>query len=276
MNPNRSALSRREFLAAAASGSLALAAAAQLAQAARAASPEQRPVRRRMIFIPGARPTLGTERADIHALAEQHQFHPSWFANETPSREVALRPYYIDEYPTTNADFVEFCHAARYDWPSLHGIEKRLAELGSQPVTGVNVADARAYATWLGRRLPTEWEWEYAARGPQGLLYPWGNTWNPRLCNSNDGGTPGGRGPTAVDAYPDGASPFGVKDLVGNVCEWTSSRYGSGDTAVVRGGFWKQHESYRFRAACRLMSQLSGNRTYYVGFRCALDGRSGG
>src|SRR5262249_43364955 len=160
------------------------------------------------------------ERSDIRALADQYQFHPTWLANETPSREVVLKSYYIDEYPVTNADFVEFCRATRHPWPLVTHVTKNLQSLGQLPVTTVHVEDARAYAAWLGRRLPTEWEWEYAARGPDLLVYPWGNAWTPRCCNSNEAGIPGGRGPTAVDAYPEGASAFGVKDMVGNVCEW--------------------------------------------------------
>ena len=89
-----------------------------------------------------------------------------------------------------------------------------------KPVTWVSLEDARAYAAWAGKRLPHEWEWQYAAQGADGRLYPWGNEWDADAVPAPDHGRTM-RGPDDVDAHPRGASPFGVMDLVGNVWQWT-------------------------------------------------------
>jgi len=233
-----------------------------------------RAAKRAMIPIPGGRAVVGTDRAEAEALAEKYNVHPSWLANETPRRIVEVASFLIDRFPVTNAEYRAFCQATGRQWvPAGQG---RLAAdtLATLPATFVNRDDAMAYAEWCGRRLPTEVEWEHAARGASGLAYPWGDEWDPTRCNSNERHVPGGRGPTPVDAYPSGASPFGVMDMAGNVCEWTAGSYADAPNAgVVKGGFWMQHEVYRFRAACRMMSQLAGNRQDYIGFRCAKDGR---
>jgi gamma-glutamyl hercynylcysteine S-oxide synthase len=90
----------------------------------------------------------------------------------------------------------------------------------NKPVTWVSLEDARAYAAWAGKRLPHEWEWQYAAQGSDGRMYPWGNDWNASAVPVPDKSRTM-RGPDAVDAHPQGKSPFGVMDLVGNVWQWT-------------------------------------------------------
>ena len=90
----------------------------------------------------------------------------------------------------------------------------------NRPVTWVSLEDARAYAAWAGKRLPHEWEWQYAAQGTDGRLYPWGEEWNAGAVPVPDKSRTM-RGPDPVDAHPGGASPFGVMDLVGNVWQWT-------------------------------------------------------
>src|SRR5207248_4212112 len=85
-----------------------------------------------------------------------------------------------------------------------------------RPVTWVSIEDARAYATWVGKRLPHEWEWQYAAQGTDGRIYPWGNQWDAAAVAEPDKNRTM-RGPDPVDAHSNGASPFGVMDLVGNM-----------------------------------------------------------
>jgi formylglycine-generating enzyme required for sulfatase activity len=224
-----------------------------------------------MIKIPAGKAVLGTSQKQIEQLAQKYNFHPSWLAAEKPRREVSMKAFYIDEYPVTNFDYLVFCNQTKRDWAYSAQVMTSPETIGKLPVCSLNINDVNRYAKWAGKRLPTEAEWEYAARGPQGLIYPWGNHWDPARCNTNHKNIPNGRGLKTVDAYPKGISPFGIKDTVGNLGEWVSTKY-SDQCHVVKGAFWQQHEPYRFRAACRMLSQQSGNRVHYIGFRCARDG----
>ena len=149
-----------------------------------------------------------------------------------------------------------------------------------KPVTWVSIEDARAYAAWAGKRLPHEWQWQYAAQGTDGRLYPWGNRAHAAAIPKPENGHEL-RGPTDVDAYPGGASPFGVMDLVGNVWQWTDE-YVDEHTraAVLRGGSYyrpsgsnwyfpqntklDQHQKYLLMAPCK-------DRAGTLGFRCVVD-----
>jgi formylglycine-generating enzyme required for sulfatase activity len=226
-------------------------------------------VTQNMILVPGGKAILGSSREEVDELAARYGFHPSWLATEQPRREVDLAPFYLDKYPVTNIEYLAFCQSEGQSWPLSDKVRTWAKKIGRLPVASVNFDDAAAYAEWIGKRLPTEEEWEYAARGPRGLLYPWGNEWDPSRCNTNEENRPGGRGLAPIHAYPQGAGPFGICDMIGNLCEWTTTEHGT--SRVVKGGFWKQHEPYRFRAACRLMTQWGTNRQDYIGFRCAKD-----
>ncbi|MCU0726171.1 MAG: formylglycine-generating enzyme family protein [Planctomycetes bacterium] len=145
-----------------------------------------------------------------------------------------LAPFEIDRYPVTISRYVEFLrrtgHPAPGSWPRGRTPVDRL----DHPVTGVSHHDALAFARFLGRALPTEEQWEKAARGTDGRPWPWGFRFDVRLLNSRAARR---RGTTPVDFYPAGASPYGVMDLSGNVWEWTSSYYDSEcDLILLKGG----------------------------------------
>jgi formylglycine-generating enzyme required for sulfatase activity len=200
-----------------------------------------------MLLIPAGEFTMG----------EGDEAHP-----------VYLAAYAIGKYPVTNQLYQAFVTASNHPAPADWREGYYLDLLGDHPVVNVSWYDALAYCCWLAGatgqvyRLPTEAEWEKAARGLDGRPYPWGDKFDKTRCNTADGGM--GR-TTPVDAYPTGASPYGVLDLVGNVWEWCSSLYAAypyqaGDGReeasaegwrVLRGGSWFDME-WGARAARRL------------------------
>ncbi|MBI5919944.1 MAG: formylglycine-generating enzyme family protein [Nitrosomonadales bacterium] len=142
-------------------------------------------------------------------------------AQNHPQHGVQLGAYEIDKYPVTNAQYAKFVAATGHR-PPLHWKDGKipLHEL-KHPVTLVSWFDAAAYAKWANKRLPTEAEWEKAARGSDARRWPWGNTMEPTRLNTyyNVGST------TDVTRYPEGASPYGVMDMAGNVNEWTADDF---------------------------------------------------
>jgi serine/threonine protein kinase len=145
--------------------------------------------------------------------------------NERPAHVVNVKPFFIDRTEVTNALYQKFLEATGHHAPPSWKDNRFPEGEDTFPVTDVTWEDANAYAAWMGRRLPTEEEWEFAARGPDDRrIYPWGEEWIPDAANvrvdENDQ-----RQLMPVGQFPQGTSPFGVLDLSGNVWEWTSSDY---------------------------------------------------
>jgi len=228
-----------------------------------------------MVVIPAGRYRLGTTREEAERLARRYGCHVTWLSGEYPERVSELRAFAIDRYPVTNRQYAEFCKATGYP-PRGHWLgPEPPKELLDHPVLMVNQEDCRAYARWAGKRLPTEDEWEAAARGPEGLLYPWGNRFDPAACwwNKDEPGALGRWPRTApVNAHPKGASPFGVMDLCGNAAEWVEGSPGPG-SGIIKGGCWMTQTPMNLRPAARNMSGFAVNQALFVGFRCAKDVR---
>jgi sulfatase modifying factor 1 len=255
---------------------------------------------------------------------------------EGPVRAIQLDGFFIDRYPVTNSQFAEFVKSTGYkteaerfgwafvfaghlnhaagetespaglswwrriegaDWRHPEGPDSRSENRSFYPVVQVSWTDAAAFADWAGKRLPTEAEWEFAARG--GLeqnLYPWGDELTPggkHLCNiwqgefpSTDTAEDGYSAPAPVDAFP--PNGFGLFTITGNVWEWCADWFSpdfhliatrmnplgapSGTSKVIKGGSYLCHESYcnRYRVAART-SNTPDSAATNIGFRCVRD-----
>lgn len=203
--------------------------------------------------------------------------------DETPPHEVDLLEYQIDLFEVTNLQFAAFVEANGYQTESEQAGSNRTwrDEWGdgkdNHPVVRVSWKDAIAYCEWVGKRLPTEAEWEKAARGPEGLMYPWGDTYEPANANGRDSGL---RSTVSVGSYGGGTSPFGVFDLAGNVREWTAdsgyfaypgnsvpSAYYGDELRVLRGGGWFDDAPDLRTTRRNPTSPTAAN--WDIGFRCA-------
>ena len=249
-------------------------------------------------------------------------------ADERPQRSVRIKTFAIDRYEVTNAQYRKFLadvkqggdgawahptqpkgkdHTPRY-WKEFNPLLRdngyaMLAQFhagtftgDNTPVVGVDWYDAYAYAQWAGKRLPTEAEWELAARGPDGRRWPWGNDWSWGRCNivgEKLGADVRAQGrekdgyiyPAPVGSFPSGRSPFGCDDMAGNAAEWVADWYASdayatgatvnpvgqstGVERAVRGGSSQNYPSY---TRCAVRSHREPEfRTFILGFRCAKD-----
>jgi formylglycine-generating enzyme required for sulfatase activity len=247
-----------------------------------------------MVEIPAGPFLMGSTDADELA-----------FDDEQPQHELRLETYWIGQTEVTNAQFRPFVEgdgytnpdywtAAGWSWREEEAIvQPRLWEDADwngdqQPVVGISWYEAIAYARWLSAqtgheyRLPTEAEWEKAARGPEGLIWPWGNTWVEDRANSDEAGI---GWTTPVGQYPEGASPYGALDMAGNVWEWTATKafkdypytledewtaaYLAGESIrVIRGGGWGNEQKF-VRGAHRNHFIIPHDRYYYYGLRLA-------
>jgi formylglycine-generating enzyme required for sulfatase activity len=202
------------------------------------------------------------------------------------AHKLRMDSFWIDKYPVTNAEFKQFLDSTHYhpqdDFNFLKDWKNGTYPAGweKKPVTWISLEDARAYASWVGKRLPHEWEWQYAAQGSDGRTYPWGGGWNDVAVPTPDKDrelSP----PDAVDAHPLGASPFGVMDLVGNVWQWTDEYVDDHTrTAILRGGssyqpqgsWWYFPQAYKNSEHSKyLLMSPSEDRAGTVGFRCVMD-----
>jgi formylglycine-generating enzyme required for sulfatase activity len=255
------------------------------------------PVAPEMVHIPAGEFLMGTSEAQARELRS----HLQWDGEkadcdaERPAHTVALEAFEIGRYPVTNAEYAAFVQASGHAPPS-HWADGTFPEaLADHPVVRVTWHDAVAYAGWLraetGKpyRLPTEAEWEKAARGEDGRLWPWGNAWEPERANCKPD-TAGSTTPVGEYA-PRGNSPYGCADMAGNVWEWCSSRWGdefespsfrypyqpgdgrevpeAEDLRVLRGGSYRSGPS-EVRCAQRFGYQ-PGLSYHDIGFRVARD-----
>ena len=169
-------------------------------------------------------------------------------------------------YPVTNAQYQQFVQATGHQHPQSWEEGTYPEKKGDHPVVEVSCEDAEAYAAWAGCRLSTFEEWERAVRSDDGRLFPWGDEIDKPRCNTVELGA---GGTTPVGAFPEGVSPFGCYDMLGNVWEWTGTWYDEDDPhfRVVRGGAWYYNHDY---STCTTYDFFSKEYTEFViGFRIA-------
>jgi len=265
-----------------------------------------------MVLVPAGEFWRGSTQDDADRVAEECRKAGGTEAAcsqvssaELPRQRVYLDAFYIDRYEVTNAQFERFVRAlghrtsaeregtgrsyrqvdGRWQWVTTAGATWRTptgpssSAPDAHPVVQVSWHDADAYCRWAGKRLPTEAEWEKAARGADGRRWPWGNEWRPGAANVQ--GDP--RHWTApVGSYSLDVSPYGVYDMAGNAMEWTSSWYAAypgstvtrtafgGDYKVLKGGSWMS-PVYPFTHAANRYALMPKWDHPHLGFRCALD-----
>jgi formylglycine-generating enzyme required for sulfatase activity len=245
-----------------------------------------------MVFIPGANfpfAVRGTEIEGDNRPGVDVQYPWEAQPGRYHVRTIAVKPFYIDRTAITNAQFKKFLDATGYHPKDAANFLKDWQPDYPQgwdhkPVTWVSLEDARAYASWAGRRLPNEWEWQYAAQGLDGRNYPWGDVWDAGRVPETFSARGPIRPPDDGDAHPNGASPFGVLDLVGNVWQWTDEFTDPHTrTAVLRGGsyyraltsnwyFPSNEVAYRLDHHNKYLLMAPGrDRAATVGFRTVAD-----
>lgn len=242
------------------------------------------PIEQNMVLIPAGEFIMGSDDVDASGKSEEFGFNEPMYLAEHPKRKIHLNAYLIDKYEITNGLFKQYLiNSKQYTEQQLQTIYQRLKmNQDDLPVRVVTWIVADQYCRSLGKRLPTEMEWEKAARGENGLEFPWGDEWNPDVLNAGQEE----HDVMPVGSYEKGKSPYGVYDMAGNVMEWTADwyeAYPGGEykspfygkqRRVVRGGGWGGIGHYviphYFRAAYRY--NFPPDKAYNdIGFRCVKD-----
>jgi formylglycine-generating enzyme required for sulfatase activity len=231
-----------------------------------------------MVWVPGGTFTMGNSDGMGHSF-------------EYPAHQVTLTGFYIYKYEVTVAQYREFCNATGTNMPSFPSGLSWDGKSGwtdpslqQHPIVNVSWYDSSNYAYWAGARLPTEAQWEYAARGPQGRNYPWGGTtslnflfdgWSSAKCANNN--TSKHQSTWPVGSFPAGASWCGAEDMAGNVWEWCEDQWSdnysslpsSGSNRILRGGCWDYYSPDPYRTTYR-DSFYPGSYDNLTGFRCIV------
>jgi len=247
-----------------------------------------------MVNVPDGEFIMGTSDAQVSMLMSREEWALEWYDNdlfqiEQPQHYVWIPAFNIAAHPVTNEEYHKFVYNSGYRVPKSWSGFQYLDDTADHPVTGISKTDAEAFCKWVSDqmgevyRLPSEAEWERAARGMDGRIYPWGDEFDPWRCNTAESSK---RGTTPVGVYsPGGNSPVGAMDMVGNVWEWTSTilapypyesedgreEQGMLERYVVRGGSW-----YYTRKLARCAAREGVLATFTspaLGFRLASDAK---
>jgi formylglycine-generating enzyme required for sulfatase activity len=223
----------------------------------------------RMVLIPAGPFIFGASDERLLDFYEGNkklvQRYRDEFLEFEEERDLTIDAFYIDIFPVTNKLYEKFRQSAGYKKASPYSKDSRFGD-PEKPVVGLDWDDARAYAKWAGKQLPSEQQWEKAARGTDGRLFPWGNAYEPSRCNCAETGwsttSPLGR-------FPEGVSPYGVHDMAGNVWEMTSGKWAEAD-AMRGGGYLTYLHFCRVTARWAADPEELNRGASWLGFRCVM------
>ena len=218
-----------------------------------------------MVLIPEGPFTMGISEEEFIQLTVLDQRLNPVFASEIPARNITLDAYYIDRYPVTNYQYFKFTEETGHRKPMLW-IEPAWNK-PMQPVVFVGWDDARAYAVWAGKSLPTEAQWEKAGRGTDGRLWSWGHEFLPDHCNSKEYDL---EHTSEIGIFDQGVSPYGCYDMCGNVWEMCEGEYGDEKRLPMRGGCFLGSATF-VRVTCRWTPEDTDTGAHWLGFRCVKE-----
>lgn len=210
---------------------------------------------------------LGVEQGALEKPLEEG---PAMVSPVRGVQKIELPAFYIDKFEVTNGEYEEFVNETQRKEPPIWKIlSATFKERKDHPVTFVSYDDAAAYCKWRGKELPSEKQWEKAARGTDGRTYPWGEGYGGKEANATLSGE---TSTTPAGHFTGGQSPYGIFDMSGNVWEWTSSDYGDAidNEKVIKGGSWGL--SHRFISTFSYSSYPGDSKLNNLGFRCSLAG----
>ena len=217
-----------------------------------------------MVLIPTGEFTMGISENELNQIFVLDGSQNPVFMTEVPARKVSLEDYYIDLHPVTNYQYRRFIEETGHRPPLLWERDGWNEPL--QPVVGLGWGDARAYAAWAGKSLPTESQWEKAARGTDARWWPWGNDFYPGYCNSAELGL---NRVTDVTRFHLGVSPYGCYDMAGNVLEMCEGIWIEGHLPM-RGGCFLGSATF-VRTTVRWSAEDQTNGAHWLGFRCVKN-----
>lgn len=220
--------------------------------------------RAEMVLVPAGEFIMGITENELNQIFVLDGSQNPVFMTEVPARKVFLEDYYIDLHPVTNYQYARFIEETGHRTPLLWGKEGWNEPL--QPVVGMGWDDARAYGAWAGKSLPTEPQWEKAARGADGRWWPWGNDFYPGHCNSAEMGI---NRVTDVSRFHLGLSPYGCYDMAGNVWEMCEGVWIEGHLPM-RGGCFLGGATF-VRTSVRWSAEDQVNGAHWLGFRCVKN-----
>ena len=214
-----------------------------------------------MVLVPAGEFLMGMDEREIYQIFLLENRENPIFVTEVPARRVYLDSYYIDRYPVTNYQYRRFIESTGHREPMLINH----AEWGKpmQPVVFIGWDDARAYASWAGKAIPTEAQWEKAGRGTDGRWWAWGQVFLPNCCNSREYNL---QLTSEIGIFDQGVSPYGCYDMCGNVWEMCEGEWLK-DSLPMRGGCFLGSATF-VRVTCRWTPEDPVNGAHWLGFRC--------